>query len=146
MKTVAEKDSSPGAKIGLSMYGVFFGRLTQFLAIPVLALSFVLPVDGMGITVCWIKRWFNLPCPGCGLTRSITCMSQLEFQKAWEYHPFGFVIYPLFVFNVVLLIQNAHAKRRVQTWLHRHDNVVRPTYWGLVILFLIFGGMRILTT
>lgn len=146
MNIVKEEDSRPSANIGCSMYGVFFGRLAQVCAIPVLTLSLLLPVDGMGVTICWIKRWCSLPCPGCGLTRSITCLSQLEFQKAWQYHPFGFLIYGLFVCNVVLLFQSKQTRGRVQNWFQRNDHLVRPTYWTFVALFLIFGGVRLLTT
>lgn len=128
-----------------SLYETFFGRFTRFAAIPVLALSFVLPADGLGVTICWIKRWCSLPCPGCGLTRSITCLSQLEFEKAWHYHPFGVLIYGIFVSNVVLQFQNKTVRRCVQNWFERHDNLIRPTYWAFVWLFLVFGSVRFLT-
>ena len=141
----AGAEGLPDPKSKRSLYGVFFGRFTQFAALPVMFLSFILPVDGAGVTICWIKRWCNLPCPGCGLTRSITCLSQLEFQKAWQYHPFGFLIYGLFVLNVLLMFQREKAKQHIQCWFLQNDCVIRPTYWTLVTLFLVFGGVRFLT-
>ena len=147
---VAETDSPgvdnspPDDKQQRSMYGVLFGRLTQLLSIPVLGISFFLPTDGLGVKICWIKRLFDVPCPGCGLTRSITCLSQIEFEKAWHYHPFGYLIYAMFFSNVVLLLTGPRARRRVQDWFLRNDRVIRPIYWVLVTSFLLFGAIRLL--
>ena len=130
--------------VGRSLYPVFFGRLTRLVAIPVLLLSFFLPPDGLGVPICWFKRIFDLPCPGCGLTRSVTCISQLKFAKAWDYHPFGFLAYMLFLVNAVMLFRSSEAKAGVQCWLVAHDDRVRPVYWTVVVAFLVFGIARML--
>lgn len=47
--------------------------------------------------LCAAKRLFNLPCPGCGLTRSFISISHGQLQRAWSFNPAGFLLYP-FVF------------------------------------------------
>ena len=63
----------------------------------VLLLSFGLPCDMVGMRFCFFRMITGLPCPGCGLTRSIIALSHAQWLQAWRYHPFGFVAYPLLV-------------------------------------------------
>lgn len=55
----------------------------------VLAL-FVLPPAGMGLPLCGLRTSTGIPCPGCGLTRSVTCVYNGKFEAAWQLNPFGF--------------------------------------------------------
>lgn len=36
---------------------------------------------------CLIKLAIGYPCPGCGLTRAIICLLELDFVKAFSYNP-----------------------------------------------------------
>ncbi len=126
------------------LYDVVFSPLTACFAIVGLVLSFLLPTDGLGVTVCWFKSCFELPCPGCGLTRSVTCISHLQFGKAWDYHPFGTLIYALFVANAVLLIVPKEKRQALKNRISRNDRWLRPIYMGIVLSFLTFGCLRIL--
>ena len=85
-----------------NLYDVLFGPLTKVFSLLAIVSSFYLPVDGLGIDLCWIRKMLSLPCPGCGLTRSVTCISHLQFSESWAYHPFGFLFYSLFVANLLL--------------------------------------------
>ncbi len=127
-----------------SLYDVIFSPLTACFAIVALVLSFFLPNDGIGVTICWFKRYFELPCPGCGLTRSVTCISHLEFGKAWDYHPFGPLIYALFVANAVLLWVSKEKREDLKYRMSRNDRWLQPIYMAIVLLFLTYGCLRIL--
>jgi len=127
-----------------NLYDVIFSRLTACFAVVALALSFFLPNDGLGVTICWFKWYFELPCPGCGLTRSVTCISHLEFGKAWDYHPFGPLIYALFAANAVLLLVSKQKREDLKCSMSRNDRWLQHIYMGLVLLFLTFGCLRIL--
>ena len=109
-----------------------------------LLLSFFLPTDGLGVTICWFKLYYELPCPGCGLTRSITCISQFQFSKAWNYHPFGPAIYVLLSANIVLFLIPRSKRIEIRKSLLKNDYWLRPIYIGIVISFLVFGCVRIL--
>lgn len=126
------------------MYKVLFNPLATWIGAGCLALSLVLPPDGMGITVCWFKWWFDLPCPGCGLTRSVTCISHLQFAKAVAYHPFGPLIYALFIANVVVLLLPRTWRAACQERLTANDLWLRRVYNIVIFSFLAYGGLRLL--
>ncbi len=129
-----------------SLIDVLFSRHAACFSAVCLLFSFFLPVDGLGVTVCWFKSCYGLPCPGCGLTRSITCISHLEFGKAWQYHPFGSVVYALFVANVVLLIVPKARRRFLNDKILANDRWLRIVYLAFVLSFLTFGCLRVLCT
>jgi len=41
---------------------------------------------------CVSRDWFDIPCPGCGLTRSFIELAQGHFANAWHYHRLGWVL------------------------------------------------------
>jgi len=57
-----------------------------FGALLVLAL---MPSDGLGPSACPLHMLFGIPCPGCGLTRSVSSALHFEFIKSLQYHPLG---------------------------------------------------------
>lgn len=46
----------------------------------------VLP-DGTGSTICLLRRFADLPCPGCGLTRAFVHLARGEWSAALADHP-----------------------------------------------------------
>ncbi len=126
------------------LFDVIFSPLTAAFAVTGLILSFFLPTDGLGVPICWFKSYFELSCPGCGLTRSVTCISQLQFSKAWSYHPFGVLVYALFVANVVMLVIPKQTRAAVRNWMAKNERWFRPVYMAIVTSFLVFGGLRML--
>ena len=109
-----------------------------------LAASLLLPPDGLGVTICWFKWLSGFPCPGCGLTRSVTCLSHLQFAKALAYHPFGPVVYGLFVANVVLLVLPCVWRMKLLQCISHNEHWVRPMYQSVIFTFLAFGVLRLL--
>jgi len=127
-----------------NLYDVIFSPMTAAFAVIALTLSFFLPTDGLGVSICWFKSLFGLPCPGCGLTRSVTCITHLQFSKAWGYHPFGPIVYALFVANALLLVVPHKNRERLKQRISRNNHWLRPIYFAVVLSFLAFGCLRIL--
>ncbi len=127
-----------------NLVDVLFSPLTGCFALVALTLSLFLPPDGLGITVCWFSWRFDLPCPGCGLTRSITSISHLQFENAWRYHPFGLLVYALFIANTMLLLLPKAMRRRLKNKISTHNSSLYPLYMLIVLSFLAFGGIRLL--
>ncbi len=69
-------------------------RLNSVIAFLVTSVLLVLPAifrppDFGGVAICMSKRMFNVSCPGCGLTRSVTATMHLDFVAALRMHLFG---------------------------------------------------------
>ena len=51
------------------------------------------PFEDGHLNVCMFNNLTNLPCPGCGLTRSFVYFGHLEFVKAFAMNPFGPILF-----------------------------------------------------
>ena len=49
------------------------GPIPTLVAWVVLVVALVHPPHGLGVEVCWTRAATDVPCPGCGLTRSVSC-------------------------------------------------------------------------
>lgn len=113
------------------------------IALVAVVLSFVLPVAGLGVDLCAFHANTGWPCPGCGLTRSLTSMSHGEIAHAFELHGFGPLIWLL---AVVLGLGNFIGERRreiLRTWLRRHHRTARVGYLAFVYSFVAYGVARL---
>lgn len=137
-------DTQPVTSKRHNLADILFTPLTAFCGLMALTLSAFLPPDGFEITVCWFRWCFGLPCPGCGLTRSITSISHLQFENAWRHHPFGLLIYAIFVANAVLLIIPKAMRVQFRNKISSHNWWMYPLYLAFVISFCGFGGIRLL--
>src|SRR5258708_3623488 len=78
----------------------WLGKPCVFAAWAGLLLAFLTRRHGTGLSVCWIESATGIPCPGCGLTRSLSCGLRGMFTESWHYHPMGLLILALFVIIV----------------------------------------------
>lgn len=79
-----------------------------------------------GPVLCGFRRMFGIPCPGCGLTRSLVALLHLDLRSAFGVHPVG----PIFLGYLALLWTSAwisYARtgdlsspiaRRIPGWAH----------------------------
>jgi hypothetical protein len=119
------------------------GRFTRVLAAVVVAAAFVLPGDGTGFfQVCWFKAASHLPCPGCGLTRSLASITHLHLGDSFAYHPFGLVVFLLLSAVLVVSLSPARIRARVAGWLDARDARVRRVYMTGVVAFVAYGAGR----
>lgn len=119
-----------------------FGRQNTLVAWVVLALAAIHPPHGLGLPVCWLARWTGIPCPGCGLSRSLSCAVHGMLGASWEYHPFG--IFFLVVFATIALVSllPIGARRRLVGFVDRQDRLFRAAYFVLITSFLTYGAAR----
>ena len=68
--------------------------LAIWLALPVFLL--IMPADYFdhGRVICPSKRFLNLECPGCGLTRAVQHAIHFQFAEAWRLNRGIVVILP----------------------------------------------------
>ncbi len=69
--------------------------LIFLLALPVTLL--LLPADFFdeGEAICPSKRFFDVECLGCGMTRAVMHLLHLDFDMALYYNPGSFVVVPI---------------------------------------------------
>ena len=67
---------------------------------------FILPADFFdhGKVICPSKRFLNLECLGCGITRGIQHAIHFDFKMAWMFNKLTFVVLPIGIFIWVNLV------------------------------------------
>ena len=81
--------------------------LLVLIAIPLVLI--ILPSDyfDSGETICPSKRFLDLECLGCGLTRGIQHTLHFEFETGWDYNKLSpFILLILIYYWAKLLIKN----------------------------------------
>jgi hypothetical protein len=90
---------------------------------------------------CPIEAIFGIPCPGCGLTRSMVLLIHGEWQAAVATHAFA----PLFLATLILLAICGALPRRFQRCVSQYIAAFekRTGIAVLVVLgMLIYWGLR----
>jgi hypothetical protein len=109
----------------------------------VVILSLVLPPGGFGVMGCHFKLFTQLPCLGCGLTRSFIGIAHLNFARAIEYHPVGIPLFFIALGSAALLPFRASALQRFAAWAEQRDRALNYVGIALLVVFVIYGLARI---
>lgn len=112
-------------------------------AIAILLAGFVLKPTGTGPSMCTLQRTTGYPCPGCGLTRSVTSFYHGHFDWAWHYHPFGPLIALLFALLAILSVLPKRQREPILGWLEKHDHIVAWIFMTSLIAMVAYGILRI---
>ncbi len=125
-------------------YRLLFNPFATWGSLGMLLLVSHLPPDGAGVPVCLFQAMSGLPCPGCGLTRALSSLVQGNAAAAFDYHPFAFLILPLFLALAVHNFLPLASRERVQAFCGRHERLIRRGYHGFIYTFVAFGVLRLL--
>ena len=116
------------------------GRMLSGLAILASLLIPPATVHG-GPIICLFRRWTDLNCPGCGLTRAFVHVGHLQWQAAFHQHLFGPILFAI-IFGCALLAlipaprRSALARDQIRTlW-----SAVEP---ALISAWLVWAGLRL---
>ena len=98
-------------------------------ALVALVIVVFLPSEEMGVLLCPFSFLFDLPCPACGLTRSMSSLLHLELGKSFFFHPLGglvvlFLVTCLFTNRPDRLVWRVHLNERFQIPVFTLRNVV----------------------
>lgn len=58
----------------------------------VLALRSLPLPQGSEFTICFVRRFTGLSCPGCGMTRAFASLARAEWADALRFHPLSFLV------------------------------------------------------
>ena len=75
------------------------------------------------------------------MTRALTAMSHLQPLTAFHYHPWSWVVWPPLVILAASAVISP-LRRRVLTFVARHDRQVTLLFWGLLCGYLAYGVLR----
>lgn len=97
----------------------------QILSLIGLVVATILPGDGLGISICMMQNMTGLPCPGCGLTRSVVHTLHLNLERAFFYNPFGIpVAFGMVYFALSSVLPPlASLYEKTEKWFYRFLNV-----------------------
>ena len=100
-------------------------RIAGILLMLVPVVLFILPADyfDTGEAMCPSKRFLNLECLGCGLTRGVQHAIHFEFEKAWLFNKLTFVVLPigfyLWLSYVLLWVWGVNLKEKLKSFFKR---------------------------
>jgi hypothetical protein len=117
--------------------------VARYLALAVMAASFALPVQGLGIPLCWLHSTTGLPCPGCGMTRALTAFSHGDFTAALGLNPFVLLAWPTFFILAAATLAPKRTYQRFEAWVMARDRKVAGFYRLGVFAFIAFGVARL---
>lgn len=78
--------------LGIPINQFYMIKYFQILAILLLPVYFILPTGDSHFTICPFFHLTGVPCPGCGMGRSLVHIFHLHFLEALYYNPFGYLI------------------------------------------------------
>lgn len=84
---------------------------------------------------CIIHKITGLYCPGCGITRMIISIFELDFYQAFRFNPFLFI---LLVVTLLYQIIKLITKKLLTKSIRLNNNV----YVSLLVLTILFGILR----
>ena len=105
-------------------------------------------VLGTSLTVCLFKNVTSLPCPSCGITRSVLLIIHGDFQGARLMNPLGFVVAPALITLPVWLLTDTLRRKTTLAhsilWTEKIIKSRKSVSIPLVALVLINWGWNIL--
>lgn len=141
---MAQPEPASAERQGETVFNALFGRFALPVSVVVLIVSVLMPARGVGFTICWFHHLTDgLPCPGCGLTRSVASFAHLELGQSLMYHPFGPLLWLAALFIVGVKLGGEARRQAVRRWFIAHGRGAYRTYMGIVFAFLAFGMGRL---
>ena len=128
---------------GHVIHELLFSKVFGIINAIALVIIFFLPSNGFGFSTCGMQNYFNLPCPGCGMTRSLTSALHLQFADSFTFHPFGILLALIMLLFSTFSFYPENRRAFIKNWFIKHSNIWVIIYLFAVALFLLFGIVRL---
>ncbi len=90
-------------------------------------------------SLCPFKALSGMPCPSCGITKSMVYFYEGNLLKSIEYHVLGPFVIAFCVFVIVLFIVELKTKKNYfQNYLYN-----KKLAYGLAIFLIIYHSVRL---
>jgi len=94
------------------------------------------------IQICIMRRFAGVPCPTCGLTRSMTNLIHLQPVEAMLWHPLGFITLPVLAFMTLMLFLTDAKYDALAAALFRKQRFIFVITAWLAALTVAYGLAR----
>jgi hypothetical protein len=91
---------------------------------------------------CWIKWLTGIPCPMCGMTRSLTALLQGDFERSMSFHGLGIVMLGGLL-STLLLVSAELLLGRTMVFTRCDRTLKKTIAFSVISLFLIHHGIRL---
>lgn len=92
--------------------------------------------EQLGMPPCHFLAWTGIPCPGCGVTTSVSLAAHGDFTASFWNQPFGLVVaLTLPLAAVTALVQHARGRDLGETL-----RALRPGWCAILIGLAALGG------
>lgn len=81
---------------------------------------------------CIFHKITGLYCPGCGITRMLKSIINLNYYQAFRYNPLMFILLPFFIIYYILYYIY---------WLKNKKLVINNKIWYTLLIIIIFYGI-----
>ncbi len=130
----APSPSDPIGTVARALLVAFLHPVTGLLGTAgLVAGAFIIPPEGLGGSTCAMIQVAGIPCPSCGLTRSVSSVLHGEFLAAWQYNPFGYG----FVLAFLLVAPSVWLGRRGRDWVQQRLEPAAVPIAALIIFFVL---------
>ena len=85
---------------------------------------------------CLFKTLFNIPCPGCGMTRAFLEIFKFNFSKAFYYNILSIPLFIFLIYSFALIVYDVIHKKNI---FFTKTNKLFNKYWILIVILLIIS-------
>lgn len=83
--------------------------------------------------MCFSRTAFDIPCPGCGLTRSFVHLAHLEWDAAWRMHRLGWLLFATVLLQLPYRLHAVITRRQIVP-------VAVATWYSRTLIALLIGN------
>jgi len=148
MKTTAKSLSGPGAAAGV--VGALMA--SQVALLGVLGSATTESVSFAGRELHWgcsFREWFGIPCPNCGMTRSVLLSLHGQITEAASLNPAGpLLVLGLLLFSASMFFLMAYERRHAGAALARVRSAITRgslAYAALLLAVWVGHWVRVIT-
>ncbi len=91
---------------------------------------------------CIIKWLTGIPCPMCGMTRSLTALLQGDLQRSIDFHSLGPLLFVGLILTLLMVSTELLLHRSI-VFTARYRKPKRTILLSVVSLFLIYHAIRL---
>lgn len=117
-------------------------RVPGLVSLAVLGFGAWMPGDGVSFTICLVYATIGVPCPGCGLTRSVASTLDGDLPQALWFNPMGPVVALALIATAITTFLPQARLEATWTGLGQLFRERRKAFDVLFYTYLAFTGVR----